>query len=140
MTPTLPDEWILSEVRDHSGQRVGFMRKKNMPDTLPDGRHRKRAWLTLYFVPQGDCMPSQADLENFQRIEDELATGLEETHLAEMVAVVTLEGKRDHLFYFTDQDRFVEAISAVTRSHLGYRPELETADDPGWEELRNMMG
>ncbi|HVT13631.1 MAG TPA: DUF695 domain-containing protein [Fimbriimonadaceae bacterium] len=111
-----------------------------MADALPEARHRRRAWLTLRYVPEPNQMPSKADLEVFQRIEDELTAKLEEDRLGDLVAVVTLAGKRDHLIYFSEEEQVVKTVAAVMRPFAKYRPEVEISDDPNWDELRNMMG
>lgn len=134
-----PDNWILAEIRSPDGERVGYFRKLNEAPP-PEGRHEWRAWLTLHFDPKPNRMPDSSDLEVFKEVEDGIAARLEEKGMADLVAVFTLEGKRDHLLYFSDRDLVLNELAALLRPHTRFRPDVEVRHDPEWAEFRDLMG
>jgi hypothetical protein len=99
-----------------------------------------RAWFTLEFTPGRNHLPSSEDMKRMASIEDRLVEEIEEVGLGVLVAVVIVDGRRDHLFYLADRDAFVQKLAPLAKEVAEFRPHLDLAPDPDWNEFNEMIG
>jgi hypothetical protein len=72
--------------------------------------------------------------------EDRLVEELELSGLGVLVAVVIMDGKRDHLFYLEDREAFAARVARLAPEMAEYDPAIEFAPDPEWAEFAEMIG
>ena len=131
------EAWRLSELRADNGELRGLVRKRA---PLPSEGRTWRAWFTLEFTPGHNHLPSSYDMKRMAAFEDRLVAEIEEPGLAVLVAVVIVDSRRDHLFYLADRDVFVEKLAPLAKEVQDYRPHLDLAPDPDWNEFNEMIG
>jgi hypothetical protein len=134
---TQDDAWRLSELRSADGKLQGLVRKRA---PLPREGRDWRAWLTLHYERGRDALPNSEDMQRLAAFEDRLVEELEVAGHGVLVAVVLVDGKRDHLFYLADREVFAARLAALARDVAEYRPTLEFAPDPDWVEFEETIG
>jgi hypothetical protein len=131
------EAWRLSELRGDNGELRGLVRKRA---PLPSDGRTWRAWFTLEFTAGRNHLPSSDDMKRMASFEDRLVEQIEEPGLAVLVAVVIVDGRRDHLFYLSDRDAFFQKLAPLAKEVSQFRPHLDLAPDPDWNEFNEMIG
>src|SRR5438552_3033779 len=125
------DDWQLGQILGSDDTIRGYFRKLAV---VPDLRHEWRAWVTLHFRAQANLMPTSEDMDVFGQFETRVIDELETSGIAVLVAMVTLDGKRDYLLYFSDEGAFLKALRGLMDGLARFRPEVEAGHDPNWEQ------
>lgn len=131
----IKDEWSGKEVGYKDSELVAFFRKNlgakeisGHPDLL------RLVYFTISYEvdgPQG--FPSKEDHAQISDFEDENVPNIEFESNSIHVASVLKNGIKDLLFYVSDPDAFLKAISENNSRLKGFKVDLELAHDPKWE-------
>lgn len=78
-------------------------------------------------------MPSKAERESMDRMEDLLAPYVEKASLSMLVLVMTGEGLREWVYYSKSQNEFMAKINEVLRGLPQFPVEIDLWKDPEWK-------
>jgi hypothetical protein len=132
--PQFSDDWKLVEVRQPDSDEI-WMFRKNMG--VSEIKGLKALPTLVYFTVQFDPkdttgLPSKEDAQVLYDFEEEVIPNVEKEAACVLVASVVKGGVKDHLFYVTDPDLFMKALSAHREALGDFRVSLEKHDDPAW--------
>ena len=130
-TPAPESKWTVLQ-GEHQG-RAMVVRRNETAKTLDRARYPHRVGVAVPLrAPDSAGLPTQAEADQLNQIEDALVARLESDAAAVHVLVVTMGGVREFVFYAKDPavaNRHLHAVRAGTASH-----ELQSyvENDPTW--------
>ncbi len=132
--PQYSDDWKLVEVRQPESQEI-WMFRKNMG--VSEIKALKALPTLVYFTVQFDPkdssgLPSKEDAKLLYDFEEDAIPKVEKEAECVLVASVVKGGVKDHLFYVSDPDLFMEALNAQRKALGAFKVSLEKHDDPMW--------
>lgn len=138
--PENEDDWTLKEWRSTTTPEVRLFRKNLSADVARfRSTHDHLACFTFAFTPKDDSgLPTAADLDRLAQIEESELAFLTEGGLATLVAVVTVPGIRDFLFYTHSPDRFLARAQAVRGRQADFQCECKISPDPTWSQYDDL--
>jgi hypothetical protein len=77
-------------------------------------------------------MPSTAERESMDRMEDLLAPHVEQSSLSVLSLVSTGEGLREWVYYTKSQGEFMAKVNVALRGHPTFPVEIDLWRDPEW--------
>jgi hypothetical protein len=80
-----------------------------------------------------DGMPSKAERESMDRLENLLAPYVEQTSLSMLVLVSTGEGLREWVYYSKSQNDFMARVNEALRGLPRFPVEIDLWKDPEWK-------
>ena len=84
-------------------------------------------------------MPDRATYERIEGFEEALFAALDAEDWATEAAAITGNGAKQWRFYATDGEHFARRFTAALAEHTAFPVELEAADDPEWQGLREVQ-
>ena len=132
--PQYSDDWKLAEVRPPDSEEI-WMFRKNMG--VAEIKGLKSLPTLVYFTVQFDPkdssgLPTKEDTKVLYDFEEQMIPKVEKEATCVLVASVVKGGVKDHLFYVSDPDLFMQALSAHRTALGAFRVSLEKHDDPKW--------
>lgn len=130
------DNWSLNEWRSNTTPEVRLFRK-NLTSTVDAYRssHGHLAYFTFAFTPKdGSGLPSTSDFDALSAIEETEIDFLTGGEIAVFVAVVTVPGARDFLFYTNSPESFLSRAEAVRDRHSRFQSGCQISPDPSWSQ------
>lgn len=134
------DVWTLNEWRsDTTPERRLF--RKNVSSDIAGFRssHGHLAYFTFSYEPQDSSgLPTVEDFDALAEIEDTELEFLTEGELAVFVAVVTVSGIRDMLFYTQSPEEFLARAEAVAARYPRFRSGCQISPNPTWSQYDDL--
>ena len=131
---SVKDEWKLLEMKSTESDEVSFFRKNIGVANLKDkGAFKALVYFTVNYEPKDSSgLPNKKDAEILYGFEEDVIPKVEKEAQCILVASVIKSGIKDHLFYVSNPDKFLESLSKY-KSKLGnLTVSLEKVDDPDW--------
>ncbi len=98
--------------------------------------HGHLAYFTFAFTPKDKSgLPSTNDFDALSDIEETELDFLTSGGIAVFVAVVTVPGIRDFLFYTDSPDDFLARAEAVQDRHSRFRSGCQISPNPDWSQF-----
>ena len=132
--PPYRDDWKLVEVRQPDSQEI-WMFRKNVG--VAEIKGLKALPTLVYFTVQFDPidssgLPSKGDAKVLYDFEEDAIPKVEKEAECVLVASVVKGGVKDHLFYVSDPDLFMQALNAQRKALGSFKVSLEKHEDPMW--------
>jgi hypothetical protein len=132
--PQFSDDWKLLEVRQPDSEEI-WMFRKNMG--VAEIKGLKALPTLVYFTVQFDPkdssgLPSKEDAKALYDFEEEAIPRVEKDGECVLVASVVKGGVKDHLFYVSDPDLFMQTLNTHRKALGAFKVSLEKHEDPMW--------
>ncbi|MEK8031598.1 DUF695 domain-containing protein [Ideonella sp. DXS29W] len=85
-------------------------------------------------------MPSRAERESMDRMEDLLAPYVEQASISVLVWVSTGEGVREWVYYAKSKDEFMNKVDEALRGHHRFPVQFKLWKDPQWTRYDESKG
>ena len=131
----LSDDWKLLEYKPSDSEEVWFFRKNLAAKVLLG--HESLSTLVYYtvkFAPKdASGLPTASDAAHLYVFEENIIPLVEKATSSLLVASVLKAGVKDHLFYVSNPDLFLEVISEYKPALSSFSISEEVSFDPNWE-------
>lgn len=134
MASSFTDKWSLLEVRDEATNLIWFFRKNTGINEFKE-KHKYPIliYFTVKYKPDDETgLPGIEDTQILYEFEEKFIPIIEAESNSYLVASVMKEGIKDHLFYVSDSEMFMESIKNYTEYLTGFSIETESQYDPKW--------
>ena len=132
------DKWWTYPAESEDGQTILITGRDEIETWQKPGKFPIRVTVSWDYIPKPDGMPSDADADLMEQATDALLDEFRKDKAAVMTGIYTGAGRRDWVFYTHSLNIFGKVFNRA----LAPLPELplkfEAADDPDWEEYRDM--
>jgi hypothetical protein len=138
--PENEDDWTLKEWRSDTTPEVRLFRKNLSADIAGfRSTHGHLAYFTFAYTPKDDSgLPTTADFDRLAEIEESELVFLTDGELAAFVAVVTVSGIRDFLFYTHSPELFLARSEAIRDRHPDLQCGCQISPDPTWSQYDDL--
>lgn len=129
------DEWKLLEVKPKESGEVWFFRKNIGIEVNSVKRDLKTlVYFTVkYESKDASGLPTPTDAKTLFDFEEEVIPQVEKEARCVMVASVLKSGIKDHLFYVSHPDIFLESLSKYQSRLSDLKVDIDKVNDPDWE-------
>lgn len=132
------DKWWTYPAESEDGQTILITGRDEIEKWQKPGKFPIRVTASWDYSPKSDGMPSDADADLMEQATDALLDEFRKDKGAVMTGIYTGAGRRDWVFYTHSLNIFGKVFNRA----LAPLPELplkfEAAEDPDWEEYRDM--
>ncbi|MDE6056378.1 MAG: DUF695 domain-containing protein [Muribaculaceae bacterium] len=132
------DKWWTYPAESEDGQTILITGRDEIEKWQKPGKFPIRVTVSWDYTPKPDGMPSDADADLMEQATDALLYEFRKDKAAVMSGIYTGAGRRDWVFYTHSLNIFGKVFNRA----LAPLPELplkfEAAEDPDWEEYRDM--
>lgn len=132
------DKWWTYPAESEDGQTILITGRDEIEKWQKPGKFPIRVTVSWDYTPKPDGMPSDADADLMEQATDALLDEFRKDKAAVMSGIYTGAGRRDWVFYTHSLNIFGKVFNRA----LAPLPELplkfEAAEDPDWEEYRDM--
>ncbi|MBD5286323.1 MAG: DUF695 domain-containing protein [Bacteroides sp.] len=132
------DKWWTYPAESEDGQTILITGRDEIEKWQKPGKFPIRVTVSWDYTPKPDGMPSDADADLMEQATDALLDEFRKDKAAVMTGIYTGAGRRDWVFYTHSLNIFGKVFNRA----LAPLPELplkfEAAEDPDWEEYRDM--
>ena len=132
------DKWWTYPAESEDGQTILITGRDEIEKWQKPGKFPIRVTVSWDYTPKPDGMPSDADADLMEQATDALLDEFRKDKAAVMTGIYTGAGRRDWVFYTHRLNMFGKVFNRA----LAPLPELplkfEAAEDPDWEEYRDM--
>jgi hypothetical protein len=128
--PANEDEWSVATAED-DGMPLIF-RIRTVPSDLNRAGLPHLIAVSWPYQPADGGMPSPADKEQMDLLEDLLTPALEGNHDALLTVVATGNGVREWQWYSAVPDATMQLVNTALNGHPPFPVELSIQDDPDW--------
>ena len=132
------DKWWTYPAESEDGQTILITGRDEIEKWQKPGKFPIRVTVSWDYTPKPDVMPSDADADLMEQATDALLDEFRKDKAAVMSGIYTGAGRRDWVFYTHSLNIFGKVFNRA----LAPLPELplkfEAAEDPDWEEYRDM--
>ena len=98
-------------------------------------------YFTVEFEPRDSSgLPNTTDTQALYDFEEVAIPKIEAEAKCVLVASVVKGGIKDHLFYVSDPDSFLEAMNGERKALENFRGALEQHTDPNWDVYSDFPG
>jgi hypothetical protein len=125
----------LLEVKPKDSDEIWFFRKNIGIASFKNKESFKTlVYFTVSYEPKDSSgLPKKIDSEALYNFEEEIIPKVEKEAHCFMVASVIKGGVKDHLFYISDPNKFLESINKFRGDLSQFSVSMEKVDDPNWE-------
>lgn len=132
------DKWWTYPAESEDGQTILITGRDEIEKWQKPGKFPIRVTVSWDYTSKPDGMPSDADADLMEQATDALLDEFRKDKAAVMTGIYTGAGRRDWVFYTHSLNIFGKVFNRA----LAPLPELplkfEAAEDPDWEEYRDM--
>ena len=138
----ISDDWKLLEYKQEKSDQIWFFRKNlGASEIKGNSSLSTLVYFTVNFKPKDSTgLPSKSDAKILYDFEENIIPKVESEAACILVASVVKDGVKDHLFYISDVDIFLSAISKYIEHLNGLEVALEKVNDPKWEIYSDFPG
>jgi hypothetical protein len=135
MIPQYRDDWKFVEVKPSDSKEI-WMFRKNLG--VSEIKGLKSLPTLVYFTVQFHAvdatgLPKKEDAKVLYDFEELVIPNIEKEAECILVASVVKGGVKDHLFYVSDPDLFMQAMNGQRKTLENLKVSFETHNDPKWE-------
>ncbi len=132
--PDYKDEWKLVEVRPPDSKELWLFRKNIGVSEIKGLKGLSTlVYFTIKFTPKNDTgLPNEEDTKILYDFEEEVIPQVEKDACCILVASVVKGGVKDHLFYVSDPELFIQSLSNHRQELGDFKVSFEKHDDPKW--------
>jgi len=133
------DEWSLKHWQSTDSEEQSIFRKNLSPRVQPgDRKYPYLVFLTFHYTPiDASGLPNPKDEDIFYQFEESGLNRLEEDDLSIFVGAVLKSGIRDHIFYTSDPEKFLNISRAIKSKYSKFNPDTEVLADPNWSQYHD---
>lgn len=133
--PPFRDDWKLVEIRPPESKEIWLFRKnlgvaevkglKGLPTLV---------YFTIQFVPEDATgLPNKTDTKTMYDFEEDVIPKVERGAGCVLVGSVVKGGVKDHLFYVSDPDLFMQIMNNHRKTLQEFKVSFEKHEDAKWE-------
>jgi hypothetical protein len=124
--------------RPSDGHRIIHRYRSEFGSSFKRSAYPDRVVIAWRFK-SGNGMPSAADVEAMDRMEDLLAPHVEQTSLAILALVSTGEGLREWVYYTKSQSEFMAKMNEALQGRPRLPVEIDLWKDPQWTRYEEFV-
>lgn len=135
----LSNVWFTALSEDESGRMITINGREELAEFIQSGKYKERAEVTWKYVDDGKGMPSEAEAERMEVVQDTLQKAMEKKDkLAILTSVYTGGGEKVWVFYTRTVRVFGERLNEALASFELLPISIYTEVDPEWDEYSDM--
>ncbi len=133
--------WLTSplETENPEGNLVLATVRKDVRKFIDNPRFRYRVEVAWRYTPADAGMPSEADSELMEQVQEAIEKTLDKDPVAVLTGVYTGDGERDLVFYTLSLHIFQRKFNEILEPFPLLPLEFSAEEDPNWEEYRTML-
>ncbi|MCQ4142565.1 DUF695 domain-containing protein [Chryseobacterium sp. EO14] len=137
---TEQDEWSIAEGENNQHLFILRFRPHLLPFVKTQKYNNRLIVLLEYKTITSDLLPSDDQLELFERIENDIITEIENNLSSVLAFVYTGNGKREWHFYTQNIQEAEQKINKVLdRINYSETIQLQEEEDPEWHEYHSVL-
>ncbi|MFK8010871.1 MAG: DUF695 domain-containing protein [Marinicellaceae bacterium] len=132
---SIPDDWKLLEYKPSDSTEVWYFRKNmGAKNLLGHNSLKTLVYFTLEFLPKDQSgLPTAEDAGVLYVFEENIIPLVEDATSSVLVASVLKAGVKDHLFYVSNPELFIQVIGEYKPALSNFKISVEKSLDPKWE-------
>lgn len=134
----LTDNWFTALATGERGGIVFVSGRKDLEDFRRRGSLRTRIEITWPCTADDGGMPTGADADLIAEVEPLLRKAMEADKLAILTGNYTGDGAKYWVFYCRHLPTFMDRLNDVLEPYPVLPLQIETYEDPEWEEYEDM--
>jgi len=135
---TRDDQWTVATGTDNGFPMI--VRSRNaIPIGVVAAEYSHLMAITWKYAPETNGMPSKAENQRLEELENLIEGGIEKSRAAIMTVAVTCNGIREWQLYAKDEIVFMEALNKILAGHPVYPIEIAHQIDPEWSAWKKFM-
>lgn len=133
--------WLTSplETENPEGNLVLATVRKDVRKFIDNPRFRYRVEVVWRYTLADAGMPSEADSELMEQVQEAIEKTLDKDPVAVLTGVYTGDGERDLVFYTLSLHIFQRKFNEILEPFPLLPLEFSAEEDPNWEEYRTML-
>ncbi|MDE5848112.1 MAG: DUF695 domain-containing protein [Muribaculaceae bacterium] len=132
------DKWWTYPAESEDGQTILITGRDEIEKWQKPGKFPIRVTVSWDYTPKPDGMPSDADADLMEQATDALLDEFRKDKAAVMTGIYTGAGRRDWVFYTHSLNIFGKVFNRALAPLPEMPLKFEAAEDPDWEEYRDM--
>lgn len=135
----LSNVWFTALSEDESGRMITINGREELAEFIQSGKYKERAEVTWKYVDDGKGMPSEAEAERMEVVQNTLQKAMEKKDkLAILTSVYTGGGEKVWVFYTRTVRVFGERLNEALAPFDLLPISIYTEVDPEWDEYSDM--
>jgi hypothetical protein len=134
----LSNEWFTALSQTGQGQLVTVTGRDSLKEFIQSGKFKERAEITWKYDTSEKGMPTDADAEKMEVVQDTLRKVMEKDKLAILTGIYTGGGEKVWVFYTRTVRILGERINEALSPFELLPITIYTETDPRWEEYTDM--
>lgn len=135
----LSNVWFTALSEDESGRMITINGREELAEFIQSGKYKERAEVTWKYVDDGKGMPSEAEAERMEVVQNTLQKAMEKKDkLAILTSVYTGGGEKVWVFYTRTVRVFGERLNEALAPFELLPISIYTEVDPEWDEYSDM--
>lgn len=134
----MKDRWWSFPAEAENGKTIIVTGRDCLDKIMDKGRHRYRIDVDWDYEPQADGMPREEDARLMGEATDAMIETFRKDPVAVMTGIYTGDGRRTWVFYTLNLAIFGKVFNRALENLPQMPLLIEAADDPDWEEYRQM--
>ncbi|MFY9458984.1 MAG: DUF695 domain-containing protein [Aquabacterium commune] len=138
-TSALAQAWATAQSRNPSNGRVIVFRYiQAFAPGFNKAQHATRVIVTWQYASENG-MPSPAERQRMDELEDLLAPAVEATGVATLALVSTGEGLREWTYYAKSEQAFLGKVNQALQRHPKFPIDIHVAQDKAWRTYEQFV-
>ncbi len=134
----IPDEWWSAPAQSSDGQLIIVTGRRNMDEIIAMRVYNYRIEVTWRYAPDASGMPDYATSVLMEQVTDAMQAAFTRDPVAIVTGIYTGAGERNWVFYTRSLHIFQRKLNEILAPLPVLPLEFYAADDPDWEEYREM--
>ena len=134
----LSDKWFTALSENDNGDLIAVYGREELTEFMQSGKMKERVEITWKYPVSNQGMPSDADAELMESVEEALRKAMEKDKLAILSSVYTGGGEKVWVFYTRTVRVFGERLNDALKDFELLPISIYTELDPEWEEYQDM--
>lgn len=135
----LSNVWFTALSEDESGRMITINGREELAEFIQSGKYKERAEVTWKYVDDGKGMPSEAEAERMEVVQNTLQKAMEKKDkLAILTSVYTGGEEKVWVFYTRTVRVFGERLNEALAPFELLPISIYTEVDPEWDEYSDM--
>lgn len=134
----LSNEWFTAFSEDESGHMITVNGRDELTEFIQSGKFKERVEITWKYESDEKGMPSDAEAEKMEAVQEVLRKAMEKDKLSILSSVYTGGGQKIWVYYTRTVRVFGERLNEALASFEMLPLSIYTEVDPEWEEYLDM--
>ncbi len=134
----LSNEWFTALSESENGKLITVMGRDSLGEFMQSGKLKERVEITWKYEGDEKGMPSDADAEKMETVQETLRKVMEKDKLAILTAIYTGDGEKIWVFYARTVRVFGERLNEALEPFELLPISIYTEIDAEWEEYKDM--